>query len=392
MLLARWLDVKSYGAFAVSFALFLLLGAIHSTLLVEPMLVFGPGKYANTFVAYVRGLIRAHWVISTFLIAGGVMTGATLVMIGDRILGIAVLSMSVAVPSVLLAWLVRRAFYVVDAVRNGAVVSTVYGAVLLLILSATHHYNWTTPAAAFVSLALAGIAASAVAWLLLGVGAATGHVAMRDIAASHYPYSRWALASALVIWLPSNAIVVVLPLLMGLAASATLRAALNIVTPAQTVWTALGLMLLPALVRAGNGGDLKLLRYALGLCAVLGIVFWIALGTFGAPVLHRLYQGRYADASSLLTILGAYPLITGVQVAFEMVFRARQQPRLVFYAWLCTSALIIPITAALVRPLGLLAAATGIVASYAGCATVLAFLLVRRPVAAGGAVQALKAR
>jgi hypothetical protein len=65
VLLARWLEPAQYGAFAVAYAVFLLLTTFHTAVLTEPMLVFGAGKYADRFPQYMGLLISGHcWVAS----------------------------------------------------------------------------------------------------------------------------------------------------------------------------------------------------------------------------------------------------------------------------------------------------------------------------------------
>src|SRR5215208_612330 len=48
ILLARWLSPEEYGAFTVAFTLFLLFGALHIAVLIEPLLIFGPSTYEHT--------------------------------------------------------------------------------------------------------------------------------------------------------------------------------------------------------------------------------------------------------------------------------------------------------------------------------------------------------
>src|SRR3712207_1992334 len=52
VLLARWLAPADYGAFSLAFAVFLLIGSLHTAVLTEPMLVFGPGKYKDRLSEY----------------------------------------------------------------------------------------------------------------------------------------------------------------------------------------------------------------------------------------------------------------------------------------------------------------------------------------------------
>src|SRR5215208_5610067 len=64
VLLARWLSPDAYGAFGLTFAIFLLLGSVHSAMLTEPLLVFGSGKYKNRLSEYMGALVYAHVVFA----------------------------------------------------------------------------------------------------------------------------------------------------------------------------------------------------------------------------------------------------------------------------------------------------------------------------------------
>ena len=54
VLLARRLAPEEYGAYSLAYAWFLLCAALHQSLLIEPMMIFGAGKYGDRFLRYVR--------------------------------------------------------------------------------------------------------------------------------------------------------------------------------------------------------------------------------------------------------------------------------------------------------------------------------------------------
>jgi hypothetical protein len=64
ILLARWLPPVQYGAFALAFFLFLLLGALHTAVLTEPMLVFGASVYRGRVRAYLGRHVMLHVLVS----------------------------------------------------------------------------------------------------------------------------------------------------------------------------------------------------------------------------------------------------------------------------------------------------------------------------------------
>jgi O-antigen/teichoic acid export membrane protein len=88
-------------------------------------------------------------------------------------------------------------------------------------------------------------------------------------------------------------------------------------------------------------------------------------------VMHLLYHGRYDDESSLLYILGAFPLVAGIEVTLEMLFRARQSPRSVFVAWVAASSIVIPAGIVATIWFGPTAAAVAIVTTFAVAALLL---------------------
>lgn len=109
VLLARWLTVAEYGTFALAYSLFIFFATFHSAAFIEPMLVFGPGKYSRIIDEYLGVLIRGHFLlmlpVSVMLaVAGGVMTHSFSGLVGRTFLALAL-----AVPFLLLMWLLRRA-------------------------------------------------------------------------------------------------------------------------------------------------------------------------------------------------------------------------------------------------------------------------------------------
>src|ERR1700722_17372830 len=57
ILLARWMSVEQYGAYALSFSLFVLFSFIQQGLFLEPMSVFGPSIYRTSRREYLGTLI-----------------------------------------------------------------------------------------------------------------------------------------------------------------------------------------------------------------------------------------------------------------------------------------------------------------------------------------------
>jgi O-antigen/teichoic acid export membrane protein len=369
-LLARWIPTSEYGVFSVAFAVFLLVGSLHSTFFIDPMMVFGPALYRDRWLEYLRGLLALHWRVTAPITAVGAIA-LLLAWLAHWPFGALLFSAGLAVPAVLMSWLIRRAFYVADRIDQGAICGLVYATIVVACIIALRRAQLLSPATAFATLAVAGLCSALLSMRFLSLHKARGRVAMAEIVATHAPYSRWAMASSVFMWIPMNALIVAMPLVAGINASAGLRAALNVVAPAHTAWTALGLMLLPQLVRSGRGADLALMRVALKLSVLVGIAAWIALIAMPHSVMHVLYHGRYDAESNLLFALGAFPLVAGMEVMVEMLFRARQSPRSVFVAWVTASAIVVPAGIVATKWFGPIAAAVAIVCTFAVAAVLL---------------------
>src|SRR2546428_4914663 len=112
VLLARGLEPASYGAYSVAYSAFLLLAALHTALLIEPMMIFGAGKYFDRFPRYLRLLVGFH---AAVLAPTGLLLWVVSSVLGRFYFPAARAAfegMAVGSGFILLFWLVRRVFYV----------------------------------------------------------------------------------------------------------------------------------------------------------------------------------------------------------------------------------------------------------------------------------------
>src|SRR5215211_6550801 len=60
ILLARWLIPSEYGAYTVAYTTFWVLSAVHTGLLTEPMMVYGPSRYRGRLPEYLGAVLYGH--------------------------------------------------------------------------------------------------------------------------------------------------------------------------------------------------------------------------------------------------------------------------------------------------------------------------------------------
>src|SRR5712691_9166738 len=164
LLLARWLTPAEYGGFAVAYSLFLFVGALHTSLLTEPMLIFGAGKYARETRTYLRTLTRGHWVLTVVGSLLLITAGSALLFADAGSLALAIFSLGLATPFSLLMWFARRAAYLRFQPRSAAAASALYLALLLAGLFALAGLHVVSIFSATIAVGAAGAVAGL--WLL----------------------------------------------------------------------------------------------------------------------------------------------------------------------------------------------------------------------------------
>jgi O-antigen/teichoic acid export membrane protein len=339
ILLARWLAPQQYGTYAVAFAVFLLFGMLYQSLLIEPVGVFGVSAYGDRVRGYVKSLVQLHMftALPTLLLLGIAGTIALWLKQADGLAG-ALFALALSTPFVLLFWLVRRAFYL-----QHWPVPAVWGAALycLLALGGLYAaYRWH-------------VLSSAVAFLLMGIGAISatafllhhlrGHLPkggtapkVHEVWQRHWNYGKWALGSAAMMWVPANIFYPLVSSFKGMAQAGELKALMNFATPMLQFYGAIALLLLPHAARVHARKDRAATQRAARrmtiLCLSGSVLYWAVLLVFRGPVFRILYSGRYTDVQYLMPVVALASLSWSAFFGPATMLRAMEAPDQVFGA------------------------------------------------------------
>jgi O-antigen/teichoic acid export membrane protein len=365
VLLGRWLEPAQYGAFALAYSLFLLLGTFHTAFFTEPLLVFGAGKYAGRFRKYISVLAIGHMVIMVpiglLLLGASVLLGRFYSSEAQRALS----ALALAGPVILLLWLLRRAFYVIVKPEWAVLGGGSYLVLLLGATSALRAAGRISPATAFLAM---GASALPVCLLLAGRlrlhWAAGGEPGARSVAVEHWKYARWATGSAALTWIPGNVYFTLLPVWVGLEGTAALRALTNMVMPVTHAISALSLLLMPLLARQeGQARMRRLMTTFLALFLAGAAVYDLGLILFRRQIVQLLYGGRYADAVPLVPLVGLLAFLAGLTSVLGAALKALERPDKVFWSYLVSSAVAVGGGIVLARTFGIAGALAGVLLS-----------------------------
>jgi len=344
ILLARWLRAEQYGAYALSFAIFVLCSFLQQGLFLEPMSVFGPSVYRDSQRQYVGTLVWLQGAIAGVALALLAVAISAFLRYDTGVFRMALLGMALTAPCVLLYWFARRAFYL--QLQPGRAVG---GALLYCALLST----------AVWLLARSGRLSAFTAFLAMGIAALLTSVRqlwqvrpviftrknkseLREVATRHWHYGRWAILGSMFIWIPWNVYYPVVGHFSGLVEVASLRALLNLALPVAQILSAFSLLFLPHASHASHqenweGAKGMALRitsfFALGTAA-----YWLPICLFRAPLLRFLYAGHYSQIIRLVPWIALSSLLTGVALGPTIALRAMRSPATVSYIYFISSA------------------------------------------------------
>lgn len=343
ILLARWLRAEQYGAYALSFAIFVLLSFIQQGLFLEPMSVFGPSVYRDSQREYLGTLVWLQGALAGITVALGAAAGAMYLRGDTGLLQMALLGMFFSAPCVLLYWFARRAFYLQLQPGRAVGGAVIYCALLLTGVWLLVRIGLLSAFTAFLAMGIAALFTSIrqlrqVRPILLTRKKISD---VWEVSKRHWRYGRWAMLSSLFIWIPWNIYYPVVGHFSGLAEVASLRALLNLTLPVTQTLSAFTLLFLPHASQisereswAGAKGQARRITAFFTLGAVL---FWLPVCLCRAPLLQYLYAGHYSQVAPLVPWIGLASLLSGMALGPTIAFRAMRSPATVCFIYLVSS-------------------------------------------------------
>lgn len=359
VLIARLCTREDLGVYALALSLVTLLRGVQGELVCSPYTIYCHRCEDGTLPTY-TGSTLVHYLLLTaasVLALGGVAQFAA-PAVGWVLVG--------AVPFLLLREYVRQVslsqlrLTAVLAIDASVSVLQLGGLVLLGVLGSL------TVAAAYAVMG-AACAAACLGWLLAR-RQPLKFVPARFVAdwRHNWAFARWSLASFLIASTTPVLLPWVVALAHGEAATGVLAACVTLVNCAGTFVTGVANFLTPRAARAfARGGRPELRRVlqqtALLFVAVLG-TFLVLMLTTGDLAARLIYGGKYAGTGPVLALLALNVLVNSLGVTAGNGLWAMERPRANFTADVCMFAVTVALLLCLVGPLGVLGAATAVLA------------------------------
>jgi O-antigen/teichoic acid export membrane protein len=333
ILLARSLTPTEYGAYTLAFTALLLIGMFHDSLVAEPLLVYGASKYHRTFGPYFQML--AKWQILATL-------GLSLCMVAT--LGIAprffpqpwsenILGLAVAMPAILLAWLVRRAFYASTNPGGALINSSIQAICILAGLYFVVMAGKMTALVAFLILGAGALISASLGWyrIRLSWRIARSPFLEQDALGDHWRYGRWLVLANVPRWFVLNGYTMLAGVLLGLSDVAGLRAMQTLVSPIPVMLNAFGTLALPWLVRQRTQAGLEALETSVSrlywLFVGLAVLSVAPLLAFGEALTAIVYNGGYVGYVWLLPYLAGAQVLASGSIGLGLGLRSFEASR-----------------------------------------------------------------
>ena len=334
IVLARWLTYEDYGVFTIVYAIFLLIGTVHTGLLAEPMTVFGAGRHRKRLSQYLRVLLRGHWLMTTGIGLVVLVPAVSLNAAGYAALGRTLIAMSLALPWMLQLWLMRRACYISVGPHLAASGGLLYMGVLAAGAYSLFAAGRLSPQSALLVMGLGSVLSGF--WIRSRLRLETRRSTSafrRGVLGRHWEYGRWAVGTGVLGAVMLNVYYFLLPARHGFESVGAFKAMMNLAMPALQSFVALSLILLPRLVILRDGPAFgRHIRYWLVLLSSVAVASWLTLGMLRTWIVNILYGGQYADASGLLWIVGLVPVCFAVGTVLESSLRSLERSDEVFRA------------------------------------------------------------
>ncbi len=355
LLLGRWFIPDDYGAYSVAMSIFLLIAGLYTSLILEPLSIYGPQVSFDNKKVYYGAVLLFHIFISGILLTGAVIFSYFWHLEGASIVRI----MSLNIPFILLYWLIRWKYYNESNPKKVLFHTFFYSLILFLFLIILKKIDILSPEIVFIYSGLTSVVISV--FSLWKTPLSFRKYEIKIYALRHWNYGKWLLLASLLQWLSMQIYLVFVATKLSVADSGGYRAIQNFAAPIEQISTAMGLLFIPWVAKRYKDNkyilnNIHAINVLLGIIGAIYLLFmWFAKNNF----IDFVYQGKYNGYSWLLPYLIGVPIIFSLSKGSQIGIRVIQKPYLLLVSYGISSAFTLIFGPILIDQYGIFGAAIG---------------------------------
>lgn len=355
ILVARGLESRAaFGTFTLVYSALLFANIIQFALVTQPHNVIGATRHGEDYRLYTAttGLVQLLLAMTLGAIATIVATGATFAHASFASELIAL------VPSIV-AWqlqeFIRRVLYTEGRMNSAFINDLISYGGQTLIIGVLWWQKHLTGALALWALAItSGVACVVGVWQ---IRQSLVWRVSRDAVRDNWHFGKWLLGSEILNWASSLQMYLYLAaIILGTAASGTLRAAQILFGPAR-VFSFVLQSLLPirfarALANEGEGSLMPQIRRAVLLVLVLLGPYCLLLAVIPRFILSKVFEPAYAEQPLVLSLYSIEAMLNYLALIVVAALSAKRMTREIFYGSVWSAALAVVLSWPLIRLIG----------------------------------------
>src|SRR3990172_4368771 len=331
LLLARWLSPEEYGAFAISFSVYLFLSGFNYAFILDPMAVFGPLVQISQQSIYVKRTFVLQLGLSVFLSLIVCLVGlATSKTVSSALIGI-----GLSLPFLLSALFLRNSFYIQSETEKSALVSSVYFVTIIGAIIVTGIKGTITLVSAFWILAGGGLAAITVGgfYYIKKSNINIESIHYSEIISRNWGYGKWMGLTALLNGFTTLSFPLLIGVALGLAETAAFRALQNFINPMFQMLAVSVTFFLPILSKKifEKANITQMITIFFGGPFSVTMIYVVFINFLSKPLIHLiLKQDFYLEYSWLIIWFSIYLILVALSTFFSVILRAIKQSKFIY--------------------------------------------------------------
>lgn len=332
ILLARWLIPEQYGAYVIGFSVLVLFLQILLSFILEPMAVLGPSGYGDNLGNYFAAQLRLYFAFtglmgcsfSVIIAVYGLSTQKTLITLVMTAIGL-------ALPLILLPWMLRRIFYVLGSPAVSLCGSAIYSISLVGFVYAAKQLDILTGVSSVLVVAFAGFVSGF--FLLAQLKQRydiTATLGVKDLFRENWVFGKWLVLSGILMGLASQLQVFITGTILGLEAAGVLYALQTLTQPMALSVSAVTALFTSSLATDYARDDIRSFKSkaALMTFTLVGITVIMELLLFFFRIRLEIivYGGKYSAYADLIPIWGLCPIIAALFSGMQYSLQAAKRP------------------------------------------------------------------